>query len=252
MIPRKTSWTIGLFVIIAIVMPHGIRPAQLVSTLTLIRAPKVSAPVLKRTPVQVPRAVPDLDVPPGSLDAFYASLRRGKVTRILHYGDSPTTADSITSDVRRLLQARFGDAGHGFLLIAKPWAWYGHAGMELAASGWKIEPASQARAPDGIHGLGGVSFRGGPGATSLVTLSDDRHTSAVVYYLAQPEGGDFSVRAGEKELISIHTAAEQKQLAFADFPLPAGTRSLRLTVTSGNVRLFGYRFDKDQPGIQYS
>src|ERR1700683_5343573 len=136
MIPRKTSWTFSAFVMLAAVMPDGVRPAQLVSTLSLIRpviAPKVAAPVLEQPTVAAPRTVPDLDVPPGSLDAFYASLRRGQVTRILHYGDSPTTADSITSEVRRLLQARFGDAGHGFLLIAKPWAWYGHNGMGVGA-----------------------------------------------------------------------------------------------------------------------
>jgi lysophospholipase L1-like esterase len=199
-----------------------------------------------------------LTVPPGSLDTFYAALRRtdrkepDAVTRILHYGDSPTTADSITSDVRRLLQARFGDAGHGALLIAKPWAWYGHAGIELAGSGWKILPASQSRERDGIHGLGGVSFRGGPGAASRVTLPDDRHTEATVTYLAQPAGGAFSVRTGESELITVDTAAKEKHLAFATFKLPAGTRTISLTVTSGNVRLFSYRFDKDEPGVQYS
>jgi lysophospholipase L1-like esterase len=252
MIPRKTSWTIGLFVIIAIVMPHGVRPAQLVSTLTLIRAPKVPAPVLKRTPIQVPRAVPDLDVPPGSLDAFYASLRRGKVTRILHYGDSPTTADSITSDIRRLLQARFGDAGHGFLLIAKPWAWYGHNGMKLDAKGWQIEPASQKREPDGIHGLGGVSFRGEPGAVSRVGLPDTLYQNAVVYYLAQPGGGSFTVEAGAAKIVDVNTDAEEKKPGFAEFALPPGTATIELRVVSGNVRLFGYRFDKDRPGVQYS
>src|SRR5579863_8338764 len=69
----------------------------------------------------------------GALDHFYQALRRtekgepGAVTRIVHYGDSPTTADLITGDTRRLLQKQFGDAGHGFILIAKPWNWYQHA-----------------------------------------------------------------------------------------------------------------------------
>ena len=55
------------------------------------------------------------------LDAFYQALWRtesrehGAVTRIVHYGDSPTTADLITGDVRAILQKRFGDAGHGFI-----------------------------------------------------------------------------------------------------------------------------------------
>jgi hypothetical protein len=64
------------------------------------------------------------------------------VARILHYGDSPTTADSITADLRALLQERFGDAGHGFILIAKPWPWYGHRGVEVHGTGWKIEAAT--------------------------------------------------------------------------------------------------------------
>jgi lysophospholipase L1-like esterase len=260
MFPRKTTLTIGAFAVVAAMMPHGLRPAQLVSTLTLVRPVMASvaarvavSPVPKNhAPADAPKAIPDLDMPPGSLDNFYESLRRKGVTRILHYGDSPTTADSITSDVRRLLQDRFGDAGHGFLLIAKPWAWYGHSGMQLDAKGWDISPASQARASDGFHGLGGVSFRGEPGAWSRVGLPDDRYANAVVYYLAQPGGGVFSVYSGEAKIVEVNTAAEKKVPAFAEFALPPGTREIELRVTSGKVRLFGYRFDKDQPGIQYS
>jgi lysophospholipase L1-like esterase len=257
MLPRKTTLTIGAFILLSAVMPHGVRPAQLISTLTLIRpaeVPKIVAPVIKQP--QIPQSIPDLDVPPGSLDAFYASLRRKEVTRILHYGDSPTTADSITSDIRRLLQARFGDAGHGFVLIAKPWAWYGHNGIRLDAKGWEIEPASQKRAPDGYHGLGGVSFRGEPGAFSRVGLPDAHYSSAVVYYLAQPGGGTFTVNAlntpDEEKIVEVNTDAEQKKPGFAEFKLPPGTATIELRVTSGHVRLFGYRFDKDQPGVQYS
>jgi lysophospholipase L1-like esterase len=253
MLPRKTTLTIGAFVVLSAVMPHGVRPAQLISTLTLIRpaaVPKIVAPVIKQP--QIAQAIPDLDVPPGSLDAFYASLRRKEVTRILHYGDSPTTADSITSDVRRLLQARFGDAGHGFVLIAKPWAWYGHNGIRLDAKGWRIEPASQNRAPDGFHGLGGVSFRGDPGAFSRVGLPDAHYSGAVVYYLAQPGAGTFTVNTGEEKIVEVNTDAEVKKPGFAEFALPPGTTTIELRVTSGKVRLFGYRLDKDQPGVQYS
>jgi lysophospholipase L1-like esterase len=259
MLPRKTTLTIGVFVVLSAVMPHGVRPAQLISTLTLIRpaaTPKIVTPVIKKPQIEARRSISDLDVPPGSLDAFYASLRRKEVTRILHYGDSPTTADSITSDVRRLLQARFGDAGHGFVLIAKPWAWYGHNGIRLAGNGWQIEPASQKRAPDGFHGLGGVSFRGEPGAFSRVGLPDGHYSNAVVYYLAQPGGGSFTVvnlnNPGEEKIVEVNTDAEVKKPGFAEFALPPRTTTIELRVTSGNVRLFGYRFDKAQPGVQYS
>ena len=46
--------------------------------------------------------------------------------------------------------------------------------------------------------------------------------------------------------------AEEKKPGFAEFDLPAGTQTVELRVTVGKVRLFGYRFDKDQPGVQYS
>src|SRR5512133_3072502 len=75
--------------------------------------------------------------PSGDLARFYSALERterrepGAITRIVHYGDSPTTADMITGDVRQMLQKRFGDAGHGFSLVAKPWAWYEHRDVGL-------------------------------------------------------------------------------------------------------------------------
>ncbi len=260
MIPVKTTLTIGAFAVLSAFLPHGVRPAQLVSTLTLVRppiAPVISPVIPKQLPpaptVATPQpAIPDLDVPPGSLDAFYASLHSKGVTRILHYGDSPTTADSITSDIRRLLQEKFGDAGHGFVLITKPWAWYGHNGIRLDAKGWDISPASQSRAPDGIHGLGGVSFRGESGAYSRVGLPDANYSRATVSYLAQPDGGSFSVYTGEAKIEEVDTAADSRQPAFAEFALPPGTKEIELRVTTGKVRLFGYRFDKDQPGVQYS
>jgi len=255
MLPPRTTLTIAAFALAAAVMPNGLRPAQLISTFTLTRpvvAAKLPAPAATPQPTEASAPIPDLDVPPGSLDAFYASLRANKVTRVLHYGDSPTTADSITSDVRRLLQQQFGDAGHGFVLIAKPWAWYGHSGIRLDATGWEIQPASQHRASDGFHGLGGVSFLGAEGAASRVGLPDDQSTGAVVYYLAQPGGGTFTVTAGETKIVEVPTDASEKKPAFAEFALPPGTSSIELRVTSGKTRLFGYRFDKPGPGVQYS
>jgi len=244
-IPAKTAFTMGWFILFAaipILIP-GRHPHP--------NAVPVSVQPIAKEPAR-PSPTPNLIVPPGSLDTFFTALRQGKTVRVLHYGDSPTTADSITADVRRLFQARFGDAGHGFLLIAKPWAWYGHNGVTLDAHGWRIEPASQSRAADGFHGLGGVSFSGETGASSRVTLPDDRHTGAIVYYLAQPDGGTFQVKSDAKILADVNTAGDEKKSAFAEFALPAGTQTIELRVTSGRVRLFGYRFDKDRPGIQYS
>ena len=81
-----------------------------------------------------------------ALQHFFASLNQTEqgnhITRISHYGDSPITGDMITSTVRRKLQLRFGDAGHGFILAGKPWNWYGHIGVhQSVSSGWQSEPS---------------------------------------------------------------------------------------------------------------
>ena len=66
---------------------------------------EVASIVPRAGPVKVNNAdlgsgFPHLTEPRGSLDAFYRALSRTQakqgVTRILHYGDSPVTADSIS------------------------------------------------------------------------------------------------------------------------------------------------------------
>ncbi len=195
-----------------------------------------------------------LEDPTHQLYPFYHALSMAEakqgVVRVLHYGDSPTTADSITADVRSLLQEKFGDAGHGFLLIAKPWPWYGHRGVDVHGSGWTIEPASQNRAKDGYHGLGGVSFTGSAGATSHIHL-DMPHAKIEVDYLRQPAGGVFTVSAGEQSMGEVETAGD-KEPGFAQFALPAGTSNVSIAVKSGTVRLFGASFEKGTPGLIYN
>jgi hypothetical protein len=90
----------------------------------------------------------EIEDPSGrALDGFFRSLLEAETgarcVRVCHYGDSPITNDDITATVRRRLQLRFGDAGHGFVLIAKPWPWYGHTGVTHEASrGWASDPIS--------------------------------------------------------------------------------------------------------------
>src|ERR1035438_9802274 len=65
---------------------------------------------LKQLQAMSPKNLTD---PTHALDHFYESLLKGGTTRILHYGDSPTTGDLITADARAMLQRQFGDAGSG-------------------------------------------------------------------------------------------------------------------------------------------
>ncbi|MFO0660741.1 MAG: hypothetical protein U0165_13055 [Polyangiaceae bacterium] len=106
-----------------------------------------------------------------ALDAFYEMLKKaeakepGAIARITYYGDSVILTDWITGTLRRKLQTRFGDSGHGFVLPADGWMGYHHDDItRFASSGWKVSRVVGPWSPDGIYGLGGVSFTGAPGS----------------------------------------------------------------------------------------
>ncbi|MCU1334963.1 MAG: hypothetical protein JWO19_544 [Bryobacterales bacterium] len=186
-----------------------------------------------------------------TLDHFYGALLQGRAVRVLHYGDSPTTGDLITSDARALFQKQFGDGGAGFVLIAKPWAWYSHRGVEMDSSNWTIDVAGDTQVRDGLHGLGGASFQGSPGAVASFTVKDGQRTAEVAF-LKQPEGGSFSFEADGTQLGKVATAAEERQAAWASFELPAASKKFTVRVETGRVRLYGVEFTKSRPGVLYS
>jgi lysophospholipase L1-like esterase len=195
----------------------------------------------------------------GALDSFFAQLRKlelpaepgeVQVVTVLHYGDSPTTADLITGDVRALLQAKFGDGGHGFLLTAKPWAWYQHRGVDISDHGWTTSTAVGKQRED-TYGVGGASFEGGEGASSHIALKDTDQTSMEVAYLGRPGGGTVSVAANGAAVETFSTAADEVGPAWHSVALPVRTKSVDLKAASGSVRLFGENFRTAGRGVVY-
>jgi lysophospholipase L1-like esterase len=196
----------------------------------------------------------------GVLDHFYNGLRalsspHARTVRIVHYGDSPTTADLITGDARELLQQRFGNAGPGFILIAKPWAWYGHHGVEVdASSNWKIDTAVGSMR-EAAYGLGGAIFTGPPGATSTLRLDAADSTSVELEFLQSPGAGSVEIAADGETVATVATAGETRQNGAASVALPPGTKQVRLTVKGSPVQIFGVAFGRaakdGTPGLTY-
>jgi lysophospholipase L1-like esterase len=198
-----------------------------------------------------------------SLDPFFAALWQleqvksgqtpaasSSVVTVLHYGDSPTTADLITGDIRAQLQQRFGDAGRGYTLVAKPWAWYGHRGVEITGHGWKMR-TGVGLMRQGIYGLGGAAFEGQPGASSLFRLTEGGQSSVEIEYLAKPSAGSFAVEADGQKLLDQSTAADTQAATSVHIPLPPGTTTVSLRPTSGSVTLFGADFRTGSGGVLY-
>jgi lysophospholipase L1-like esterase len=266
-LPIKTGLTILTFaglILLPVVVPalknyqslepRGITkvldfPLRRVPTDTPGDGPAIEELRSKRLSAMAPKNLVD---PTHDLDHFYASLLKGGITRILHYGDSPTTGDLITADTRAMLQHEFGDGGAGFVLMARPWAWYNHRGVEMEASNWKIDVAGIAELKDGMHGLGAVSFRGSPGAVATWKLKNGSQRSIEVAYLAQPEGGAFSVQADDLDLGTTETESDTRAPGFVTFTIPENATRFTVRVTSGSVRLYGAEFRKGPRGVIYS
>lgn len=197
----------------------------------------------------------------GSLDGFVEALgrtarkQRGAVTRIVYYGDSVVASDFGTATLRRKLQEQFGDAGHGFVLVANPWPAYFHNDVyRIASRGWQVSRIVGPYAPDGLYGLGGVSFTAPPGLRSRVGTAREgtfgrRVSRLSLSYLSQPNGGKLtlSVDGGEEHVID--TAADEKHVAHFDVSVPDGEHTFQVRTGPGMTRLFGFVLERDVPGV---
>jgi len=218
-------------------------------------------------PAELAKGVGSLAVedPTGhALDAFYESLAKtirkepGAVTRILHYGDSVITADLISGTMRRLTQAKFGDAGHGFILIANPWEWYFHNDVSHSASdGWTAFRITGPLSGDGLYGLGGVSFHTTTEASAwFSTKSTGDYGRSVsrfdLYYLEQPWGGTIYLNVPGRPPERLSTRGTKKVSRIHSVSVPDGPGQLSLrTWGDGDVRLFGVALERDVPGVVY-
>jgi lysophospholipase L1-like esterase len=198
-----------------------------------------------------------------AMDAFCTQLAKtdakdgNAVTRILHYGDSVITSDYISGTMRRKMQARFGDAGHGFILAANPWEWYFHNDVaHWASEGWTANRITGPLTGDGMYGIGGVTFHGEGGAQANFGTADKGEYGKKVsrfdiYYLEQPAGGDGMILFGQKSE-RFSTRGEKKVSRIKSFSVPDGEAKITLkSWGNGDLRVFGVALERDVPGVAY-
>jgi lysophospholipase L1-like esterase len=197
------------------------------------------------------------------MNHFYAALARteqkqpGAITRISHYGDSPISGDLISGAARTLLQQKFGDSGHGFILPSKPWDFYYHEGISMEGKGWKVSSPVLPGGGGGACGLGGASFTAGsPSAFSRIHTMKKGEGSAVsrfdIFYRAQPHGGSFLAYVDKEDAREFSTQAEAKASAVVSISVEDGGHALKLTPKGdGLVTLYGVALERAVPGVVY-
>lgn len=203
-------------------------------------------------------------VRPEGLDHFneaLARLVRGHSPhhlRIAVFGDSNLTMDFTSGRLRRRLQTRFGEGGHGFVALGKPWSHYRHMDVKHdVVAGWKAYAISTSPTGDGLYGLGGIAVESQfMGARTFVATADapapvGRSIGlAELFYLKRPKGGVVSVALDGKPLSEVPTAADDKALGVARFELEEAPHRLDFTASSwGATRVFGAAIETKQPGV---
>jgi hypothetical protein len=205
--------------------------------------------------------VPLLDPTGKALDGFFQALAHtankepGAVTRIAHFGDSIIVSDYVSGTLRRKLQSTFGDAGHGFVLMANAWPAYFHNDVNrYATAGFNVSRIVGPYAADGFYGLGGVSFNTPPNELSRVGTAETGEygrnvSSFTLYYLEQPNGGSLDISVDGGAVSQLSTAGTSIASKTHTIRVADGSHQLTLQTRRGTSRLFGVVLERDGPGV---
>ena len=178
--------------------------------------------------------------------------------RLTFFGASHTQGDFFTGRIRRTLQTKYGDIGHGFVFPAAITDGYRAQDVNLCRSDrWFADYVGKTDGrDDGLYGLGGASVSSGdPGQfgwieTTRTNAQGRRAASYDLFSLGQAAGGSLAVRIDDAAPISIATRADQPQLLHHRFEVPDGPHRFEVRpVGDGEVRLFGVSVERPGPGV---
>lgn len=174
--------------------------------------------------------------------------------RVVWFGDSHTAADLSTGQVRRALQARFGDGGRGFVPIGGSYKGYRQEGV--TASSYKLFELERGKyhkghfTGDGYYGLAGVALVGSRSNATAVSDYVAKSSRIELSYLAQPRGGAFDVYIDGHKMVTIPTGAPDISAAYRVLSVPEGNHTVEVKARGdGPVRIFGVALDRAQLGV---
>jgi lysophospholipase L1-like esterase len=235
----------------------------------LARPPASAAPGLpsgdKLTPEisQAPRIVDiAIEDPSGrALEAFYAGLRRAEEkrgqARIVVYGASHVASDLYTDVIRDKLQARFGDAGAGFVQPLRAVSGYRNAGIAFEdARGWTGVHVKARTPVYDRYGLGGIYIgaeKKKPARASFFTRAHGEHGGTAdqieLWYLKQPRGGRLRIAVDGAQR-TLNTRAAKPKPAYERFELHDTPHRVELSsVGDAQVHVFGLALERSVPGV---
>ena len=234
-------------------------------------AGRIAEPQVPRFPafVEQPGDLAPIPLPIENADRlgyFFAKLTRtelglpGAITRASQWGDSVIGGDGLTEAIRRKLQERFGDAGHGFHIMGKYNRWYHHRGVRYEEKrDWdtcliifKCQPA------DMRYGYGGVvSTSRGKGLSRFQTMPKDpppgigdKVSRFQLWYQKRPDGGRFEIRVDGQVAQVVDTRAPEVDDDIESIAVDDGEHAFEVAALGAGVaRAYGVVLERDGPGV---
>jgi len=246
----------------------GPDPAPAVASALVVEAPAceplvIEVPALDDS-LMAAAEVPLLDPTGRGMAAFYerlARVLRGRAkdhVRVGVYGDSNMVMDFITGPLRRDLQLRYGDAGHGFIALARPWSHYRHMDIvQEIGSAFESYAVTTKPTKDGAYGYSGIVSEGSyPGAkvrlrtapdSSLVGKTASRFD---VFYLKGPRRGAFDVVIDGNKIATLAGEAPQRGVGIYRAEVDDGPHTFDTVVSAPPyIRLLGGVLERKAPSI---
>ena len=179
-------------------------------------------------------------------------LQNGSLNRpvtILHLGDSHIASDSLTREIRKLLQRRFGDAGRGLMQPFGAVPYQQAAGISFQVKGnWTFANSLKVHSgPFGITGARATS--GSVDAQMSLSSQGNPFDFADVTVLTGPSEGSVRIAVGDHETVVSAKAAKAGSRIFR--VAQSGERLSIRPVGDAPVTVLGWATGKAKPGVRY-
>lgn len=149
------------------------------------------------------------------------------------------------------MQARFGDAGPGFMLATATFDNYLREGVRMKRQGWDASSVIQGNLDNGHYGYGGIVATSFGGATASYEVKT-AVTAIEIWYQGQAKGGRLQLYvdgAGEPTATLSTSEKIGDQVWHVTLDKPAKILKLRAG-GEGQVRVYGVVLDRGATGVQ--
>jgi lysophospholipase L1-like esterase len=229
-------------------------PAQQVAAVDSTPIIPDAAPAPGTAPIEVDE---DGNVTP-TLEAARGGSRRGLV--ILHIGDSHTSADFLTGELRKRLQAKYGAGAPGYVTAGHPHIGVRSSSLKITASkGWSYKSLQKPDAVPTEFWLSGYNaIASAPGETMTFAADKAQNFEMIeIEVLRQPGGGKIDVKLDGYVATTYDLAASKPDPVVIRL-LPARgpterVREIAITTTgAGPVSIASVAIYNKQSGLTYN